>query len=309
MEHIMTAVTQAVVQPQDYSVTTQGTPTDNIGATNGLAPNVINPPSNTPSVTPTNTQDTANRELLIADAGASVNARGGDPTLLAQRTTQPGIVTTQSPVNFNAIPADRKADLNNRAEQLIDQYAASRADPRVAPNGTPLPEHHHRVLDYNSFKNILTDLKNDRSMSDNEKAYVWSEIADQKGSSSPTSPFTGFSGGTYRPSINGSNPDVRDSDLGGLRARDTPGHTVLSFQDSYHGFGAGGMGYQTRDAAWARIADHETPRGLTSPLGFNRGDANASMAMVDAFHAYRDAPTGHKFESFANQWIAGIVAR
>lgn len=220
-----------------------------------------------------------------------------------------GYATTQSPVNFDAIPNSRKEQLNGQAELLIMRYS-TKPDARVAPNGTPLNDHPPEI-DYNGFKNILTDLKNDRAYSDNEKAYIWSQIANQKGQSSL---FGGWNHGTYRPTIAGSNPNVRDSDLWGVRAQDTPGHTVLPFTDTYHGFGIAGdgtpgMGYMTRDAAQRRIVDHETPRGLTSPLGFNRGDANASMAMVDAFHAYRDAPTGHKFESFANTWINGIVAR
>jgi hypothetical protein len=299
----MSAAIQPSIQP-----TVQPTydPSQDVDATNSLD----NSNAAATLVQQTNPENTlqadigAKREVLFAQAGAVAGMNAG---AIAGR---PDIATTQSPVNFDAITTSRKAQLDGRAEQLIDQYASSKADPRVSPNGTPLKEHHHRVLDYNSFKNILTDLKNDRSYSDNEKAYVWSQIASAKGHGTL---IGGWQGGTYRPSIEGSNPAMRDSDP--LRAGDTPGHTVLSFTDSYHGFGRNGndfgMGYQTRAAADARINEHETPSNPVArfALGFNHGDANASKAMVAAFHAYRDAAEGHRFESFANSWINNIVAK
>lgn len=312
----MVAQVQPAGPAYEPPVETYYDPTKDVNAADGLTGTSGNPALNTQLVGLNNTQDTASQELTIADTGASVFVRGGDPTLLAGNVGPgpSGIATNQSPVNFRAIPADRKAQLDGRAEGLINQYASSRSDPRVSPNGMPLNDPNHVRLDYNSFKNILTDLKNDRSMSDNEKAYVWSKIADAKGS--PT-PLGGHQGGSYRPSINGANPAIVDSEAFGLRRNDTPSHSVVSFNDGVHGFGSHdgrpGMGYYTRSAAYHRIDDYETqsfPRGILSPpFGYNAGDANASKGMVDAFHAYRDAATGHKFEAFANTWIDRMVAR
>jgi hypothetical protein len=305
----------AAIQTTQPTIQPTYDPSKDVDATNGL----VNPNAVVTPVQQTNPETTAQnevgpkREIEFAAAGtvASIQGRAAGTEIASNpNTSQPDIVTTQSPVNFDAIAPGRQSQLDSRAEELIDQYASSKADPRVAPNGTPLNEYNHRVLDYHSFKNILTDLKNDRSYSDNEKAYVWSQIASAKGHGTLTE---GWRGGTYRPSIEGSNPSVRDSDP--LRSGDAPGHTVLSFTDSYHGFGGSGnslgMGYQTRAAANARIDEHETPSNpiTRTLLGFNHGDANASKAMVAAFHAYRDAADGHRFESFANSWINNIVAR
>ena len=299
----MSAAIQPNVQP---AIQPTYDPSQDVDATTGLnnsnAVATLDQPTNPDSTA--NADIGAKREVLFAQAGAVAGMNIG------AAAGRPDLATTQSPVNFNAITPSRKGELDGRAEQLIDQYASSKADPRVAPNGTPLKEYNHRVLDYTSFKNILTDLKNDRSYSDNEKAYVWSQIASAKGQGTLIS---GWQGGTYRPSIEGSNPAVRDSDP--LRAGDTPGHTVVSFTDGYHGFGRNGndfgMGYQTRAATDARINEHETPSNPVTRtlLGFNHGDANASKAMVAAFHAYRDAAEGHRFESFANSWINNIVAK
>jgi hypothetical protein len=297
---------QPAIQPSyDYS--------QDVDATNGLGnPNANPPPAATQAIDPSSYQDTANLEVGIGQTTSRLAVNDADAADWVRAKEQWGgqYETMRSPVNFNAIPAERKAVLDAEATRQINRnsYGTVRqASPEALPTDGP------REIDYNGFKNILTDLKNNKSYNDNEKAYIWSEIANQKGSSSKLGVFSGFSGGTYVPSINGSKPSVRDSDLGGLRAKDTPGHTVLSFQDGYHGFGVNGgkagMGYMSPQGAREAIKDHETPRGLTSPLGFNRGDYNASVAMVDSFHAYRNAAPGHKFEAFANTWINGIVAK
>lgn len=257
------------------------------------------------------TQDTADRELRFADMGASVSVRGTVARVAHNGGAAGGLATTQSPVNFAAIQPDRKVMLNAKAEQLIARYSfptMRQASPEA------LPVDGLRGLDYYGFRNILVDLKDSRGYTDNEKAYIWSRIADAKGRATW---FGGHEGGSYKVSIHGSNPAIRDSELGGMRAQDTPSHSVMSFYDGHHGFGMNekgvpGMGYMTRAAAHKRIDAYETQSGFRSlfaPNGYNAGDANASKASVDAFHAYRNAPMGHKFEAFANVWIDRMVAK
>lgn len=270
------------------------------------------PPARPQHINLPHTQDSADREVRFADMGASVSVRG-TAALLARNNgaASSGLATTQSPVNFAAIPPDRKVMLNAKAEQLIARYSfptMRQASPEA------LPVDGLRGLDYYGLRNILVDLKDSRSYNDNEKAYIWSRIADAKGRATW---FSGHEGGSYKMSIHGSNPSIRDSEAGGMRAQDTPSHSVMSFYDGHHGFGMNekgepGMGYMTRAAAHKRIDAYETQSGFRSlfaPNGYNAGDANASKAAVDAFHAYRNAPTSHKFEAFANVWIDRMVAK
>jgi hypothetical protein len=228
-------------------------------------------------------------ETQYSELGRSSGINNGaDETLIARGGSR--YVTDKSPVDFDKIPDSRKQTLNAEAERLIQRHGKEIPLHQGSPEAMPVGG--YTEIDYNGFKNILTDLKGNHAYSDNEKAYVWSRIAEQKGTGTL---LEGWQGGRYQPSIEGSKPSVRDSDPG--RSKDTPGHTVLSFNDSYHGFGGSGdgrgMGYMTSAAANARI----------------NGDANASKAIVAAFHAYRDAPEGHRFEQFANTWINGIVAK
>jgi hypothetical protein len=260
------------------------------------------------------TQDTVDRELRFADMGAAVSVRGAAASTRMAGKIGAGtseLATTQSPVNFAAMTPQRKVLLNAKAEQLIARYSfptMRQASPEA------LPVDGLRGLDYYGLRNILVDLKDSRGYNDNEKAYIWSRVADAKGRATW---FSGHEGGSYKMSIHGSNPNIRDSEGGGMRAQDTPSHSVMSFYDGHHGFGMNekgvpGMGYMTRAAAHKRIDAYETQSGLRSlfaPNGYNAGDANASKASVDAFHAYRNAPTGHKFEAFANVWIDRMVAK
>jgi hypothetical protein len=275
----------------------------------GQDPPPISQPFNLPYA-----HDTADRELRFADMGAAVSVRGAAAfTWLARDggAGSMGLATTQSPVNFAAIAPNRKVLLNAKAEQLIARYSFPTMR-QASPEAMPVDG--LRGLDYYGLRNILVDLKDSRAYNDNEKAYIWSRVADAKGSATW---FSGHEGGSYKMSIHGSNPNIRDSEGGGMRAQDTPSHSVMSFYDGHHGFGMNekgepGMGYMTRAAAYKRIDAYETQSGLRSlfaPNGYNAGDANASKASVDAFHAYRDAPVGHEFEAFANVWIDRMVAR
>jgi hypothetical protein len=103
-----------------------------------------------------------------------------------------------------------------------------------------------------------------------------------------------------------------DSDPG--RALNTPNHSHVGFSDGAHGFGYRhgvidndnrGLGYLSRGGAYEAIRQRETLGGVY----VNSGDQRASEAMVDAFHAFRDAPKGHQFEAFANMWVQRFVTR
>jgi hypothetical protein len=113
----------------------------------------------------------------------------------------------------------------------------------------------------------------------------------------------------------GVNPSVIDSQLWGMRAANTPTHTIASFEDRVHGYGnppsspgadgSIGLAYFTPAAAEARIVQLELKQSAV--IGYNHGDANASRALVAAFRAYREAPEGQRFEAFATTWIKGMV--
>jgi hypothetical protein len=230
-----------------------------------------------------------------------------------------GLATEQSPIHFERISEPRKQWLETQADILVHRHGRMRGEPNGSNHGRQVSRQARFLeLNYLDFKNILLELKNSKLYSDNEKAYIWSKIAEGKGNN----PWydlkywaTGnLVGGSYKVSLSGVNPSVVDSQLWGMRAADTPTHTIAAFEDRVHGYGnppdkpgadgSIGLAYFTPAAAEAHIVQHEAKQGI---VGFNHGDANASRALVAAFRAYREAPDGQRFEAFATTWIKGIV--
>ncbi len=190
-------------------------------------------------------------------------------------------------VNFDRINSGRKMYLEEQATRYV---AAGDTDPSTR----------ERSLDYNSFAGMLNHLSGRRDLNDLEKAYVWSTVADSKGEANNWS--NRFENGAYSISLDGSKDEIHDSQPG--RAWNTPNHSVLSFADSYHGFGNPTPGsdqslaYLSRGDANQRIRDHESFLGVS----LNNGDIQASQRVVAAFRQYRTSDWGDKFESFAKEW-------
>ena len=217
-----------------------------------------------------------------------------------------------NPIDFDQIPKADQDRLGGTAENLINRHADSTRKTgggAAAMQRKPLP-----ILDYHDMGDILKDLKASRTMTDQEKAFVWSKIADAKGSGDVSGGWLRTSGTRYYPSIEGANPRNIDSDplKTQLRAGNTPNHTHVGFEDTHHGFGEDDK-YENKQ--WAMKGADQVESELLAyekigdPIWENPGDYNASQSMVAAFHAYRDAPEGHRFESFANVWLDRMIAK
>ncbi len=243
-----------------------------------------------PSVNTNNPSNTVLEQLQSAPTSTELLARGG--TSLVNELS-----------SFSSIDSARRAQLEDTATALIERHAEVRTeypspvvpDPFGVIDQTP---EDILILDYRDMRDILRDISASNSFTDVEKAYIWSDIAERKGQ--PT--LTGFGGGDYEVSTDFANPAIIDSHLG--RAGNSPNHTHVSFRDGYHGFGGDGMARGTREEAQNRIAEHES---LGTPIIQNPGDAWASMATVNAFLAFREAPEGQRFDAFADSWIQSMV--
>lgn len=201
-------------------------------------------------------------------------------------------------IDFDKINRERRNELKGEAAILIFKHSRE-------AEGRP-------VLEYHDLENILNELADRRDLTDLEKAYVWSQIADAKG---PTSfPSGEFKKGAYEISLDGSRKEIRDSHP--LREGNTPNHSVVSFTDGYHGFGEGtGMANLPKEETDRIIEKTERGKGVGNHrlsddvpgIGKNPGDAEASRRTVAAFHAYREAEEGERFRAFADKWIEGMV--
>lgn len=179
----------------------------------------------------------------------------------------------------------RQAQLSELHRELVDQYLE---------NGE---------LSHSDIGEILDDLRDMDTLSDVEKAYVWTELADNKEEGAWI--IIGGSEGDYVINNGGVNPDVIDSAF--FNGDATQVHTVVGFTDGYHGR----MGGITGDngAAEIEIEEHEAGRGLPRWMGIpryspNEGDANASNATVDAFRGFRE----DGFDKFADRWQDNMLA-
>ncbi|MBP6749998.1 MAG: hypothetical protein KA144_10200 [Xanthomonadaceae bacterium] len=194
----------------------------------------------------------------------------------------------QNPISFENLGEKEKKHLKN----IANEYILAAKD----------PDEKSSVIDYKEFSGIMMHLAKRTDLDDLKKAFVWSEIADAKGKAEGLK--GNFAGGKYQIELDGVNPQVIDSGLFGFRRQNTPGHNILSFADGYHGFGKKtseiSMGYETKDSAYKRIEKKE---------GWNPGDAHNSKAMVDAFHAYKDAPQNTKFNAFSEMWMKGMLSK
>lgn len=243
--------------------------------------------------------------------GGILTASSGD-----RQTSPDGKVRLQSMIDFrNAIATPRRQQLDALATTLVTRHSELRwaEGPRaglLGMGGSTAVQ--RRELNYHDMARLLTELKK-LPLSDFEKAFVWTRVVGQENKGADSGPLGGgrFEGGRYTPSIDGVRPEMIDSDPG--RQLNTPKHSHVGFSDGAHGFGYiggtvdaehRGLGYVSRDQASETIRQRETrPLGL----GINTGDQRASQAIVDAFHAFRDASAGHQFEAFANTWIKLFV--
>ena len=214
-----------------------------------------------------------------------------EPVTLAQSLS----LTRVQRADFSLIAPDRQAALGAYAEDLVLS--------RATPVGSQSPRAIQRPpqIDYYDLRDILIEIRDNPNVGDLEKAYVWNEVAQMKGNAG----LTGYSNARVTIVNNGIDPDLIDDHPG--RAWNTSNHAVVPFTDGYHGFGGNGMGNVTWPDAVQRIRDHE--RGIVFGIGANPGDAEASMASVAAFHAWRDAPQGdgYRFREFADAWIRGVM--
>lgn len=153
------------------------------------------------------------------------------------------------------------------------------------------------VLDHNGVGSILLDLKENDTLTDLEKAYVFSHIAGEKGALGLAT-----EDGSWYVTEDGARDAVIDSDLG--NSGGTAAHTVVPFWDGYHARLGGEAG--DNGQAETEIANHEQGIDLLTgvPLiGTNPGDEQASRTTVDAFRAYREGG----FDAFADTWISGML--
>ena len=249
-------------------------------------------------------QDVEAARVLLRTAGTSEVAAGLgenlDGLVLAQETRREpapavGGLTREQVADFGFIPEQRQDELKEQAEGYVEAYAGD--DQR---GGVPR-------IDFVDLKDVLTDLKGRADLTDVEKAFVWSEIANGKGQAGNLE--------FYDERLAIDNRGVRSELVDSWRAWNTPAHLVATFRDGYHGFGSPdgdppGMGHQSEAEARQTIWEKEDgPFGLRSRLaGANPGDAAASQALVAAFHAYRDAPEGQRFDAFADIWTERVIA-
>lgn len=220
---------------------------------------------------------------------SNTNGGGGTPdredpaALVAQASGN----SLPDSVNFSRIGNYRQIYLRDQAERYIN---AADTDPTTR----------ERSLDYNSFAGIQNHLSDRRDLNDLEKAFVWSDVADRKGTANNST--NRFENAEYSISLDGSKDEIWDRQAFDIRKWNTPNHSVASFMDGYHGFGSAdgerGMAYDSREVANRRIEKHESFMGVN----LNEGDTQASKRLVQSFRAYAAADWGNKFATFSNEW-------
>lgn len=230
---------------------------------------------------------------------ADWSAHGGNPsTVFSGAAGGAGELVANQPAVV--LPFDASVGINPARRQQLDDKArsliATHSDRNVTvtdgfPTGNlrQLPQ-----LNYTDMGHIATAIGNDRSLGEQEKAYVWNQIAGHKLTMGLDNPNA-----WYTTSNEGARPEVIDSN----RPADSPGHAFVGFNDGYH---APLAMLPSMDDARARIREHEENEGggiVRAILGFNTGDYNASVATVEAMRAYR---TGG-FAAFAQTWNRGFV--
>jgi peptidoglycan hydrolase-like protein with peptidoglycan-binding domain len=218
----------------------------------------------------------------------AVVARDGDGRLHTFRDER---VTQELPIrgiDFEArIPDWRRQQLRNVGYELINRHGEGRVGD---PNNRP-------TLDFRDFGNILTELARRPDMTELEKAYAWTFIANAKGEA--TLDHRGFLNGQYDVSLEGMPDAVADSHP--FRRSNSPNHIVLGFSDGYHA----PLGNMSPEAAREEIESHES---ITIPFGgprinLNPGDAEASRRTGEAFRSFRE----DGFAGFAQTWNRNFV--
>jgi hypothetical protein len=224
----------------------------------------------------------------IAASNPHIQAAQRDRTLIAN---QPSVVLPFDP--SVGLSEDRQRVLDQQAQSLIDNYSDRQV--RVTGGFPPvirtLPE-----LDYHDIGNILNDVAGDHSLGEQDKAYLWTQIANHKLALGLNNPDP-----WYIPSNEGATPEVIDS----RRPDDSPGHAFVGFTDPYHGPLAM---LPTMAESREAIHQHEESEGGAVArffLGFNQGDYNASVRTVEALRAYRQGG----FAAFAAAWNQRFVQR
>ncbi|MEM1116534.1 MAG: hypothetical protein AAF845_07995 [Bacteroidota bacterium] len=250
---------------------------------------------------------------IPADFPALDGVEGGVEIARGRGQGQPYRVnglSRQEAADVSLIPEARQQDLADKAwneyvlvyahGDVYREYTGRNGQRRVAEE---MPQ-----IDFVDLKNIVTHLASRGDMTDIEKAYVWSTIADWKGVGGNWE----YSNDSLHIDNRGVRPELIDSHPG--RAWNTPSHSVVPFHDPVHGFGALqfesgaygyiGYAYDSPTRAAERIREAETHIGSWVD---NPGDMNASIASVRAFHAWRDAPDGQRFDAFARTWVNEVV--
>jgi peptidoglycan hydrolase-like protein with peptidoglycan-binding domain len=185
------------------------------------------------------------------------------------------------------IPSWRQQQLRNVGYELINSHGEGRVGDA---NNRP-------TLDFRDFGAILNDLAGRTDMTELEKAYTWTFIANAKGEA--TLDFRGFVNGQYDVSLEGMPDEVADSHP--FRRSNSPNHSVLGFSDGYHA----PLGNLSPEAAREEIENHES---VSLPFGgprinLNPGDTEASWRLGEAFRAFREGG----FSAFAETWNRNFV--
>jgi hypothetical protein len=244
-------------------------------------------------------------ESLTSPSSARAQAAPAKDTLLAN---QPAVVLPLDPAL--GLSPQRRDELNQRAQRLIDKYSDRTV--MITANSESVGGAHRQLLngarslpelDYHDIGHILNDIAADTALSEPDKAYLWTRIADGK-----LTPDLGLQRphALYVTSNQGARPEVIDTN----RPADSPNHAFVGFDDRYHGRLA--MRPSLSDSL-AGIREHEENEGgvpgrlaRSTPFWhFNEGDVNASTRTVEALRAYR---TGG-FAAFAAAWNRGFVER
>lgn len=176
----------------------------------------------------------------------------------------------------------QQATLNSLADNLIDKYK----DGKVSHTEIGM------ILDEIAAMDNLTDI---------EKAYLWTQIADSKGVPGFLHTPKNHQDGDYDITNGGVNPSVIDDGL--FMENTTLIHTVVGFLDELHARLGGPEG--DNGAAEEEIADREFTwiPSIVPAKGNNPGDYEASMAMINAFRAFREGG----FDDFAAVWKEGML--
>lgn len=213
------------------------------------------------------------------NSGSIGNA--GDPGQLV--ANQPVVV-----LPFNAaqgLSPARREQLDDKARSLIATHSDRDVTVNSGRNTRELPE-----INYRDMGQIATAIGADRSLSEQERAYVWNQVADHKGG--------GNAPQWYVPSTDEARPEVLDTH----RPATSANHAFVGFNDGYHA----PLAMLPAAEAAERIRAHENGEGfglVTPVLGFNQGDFNASEGTVAAMREYR---TGG-FAGFAQEWNRRFV--